>query len=84
MIPVRRPILGHMVRFRDADRNDGIKKATDLSDNPFQLPDMGIGNIPLIGRRLHKIDRQCREGQPVATIGFAIDGEDFPLSCSTA
>ncbi len=62
-----------MVGFCDAHCDDGVEKATDLSDDPFQLLGVRVGEISLLGCRLNQVDWQGDLDQPPFPIWVTID-----------
>ncbi len=77
-LPVRRPILG-LRSFGIRTEIIGSRNRPSFTDHRFQFSHMGIGQVALIRRRLHEVDRQCRHDEPMTSIRFAVDRKDFAV-----
>jgi hypothetical protein len=77
MIAVRRPIANSVLSRFAANDDDRIQEAPELSDDGFELADVSIGKIALIGCWLDLLDRQRSHDQPLAAKRFAITADRF-------
>ena len=59
-----------------ADGDDRVEEDPDLLDHPHQPLDVGLGRIALVGRRLHPVEGQGREGERVPAEGIAVLAQD--------
>ena len=74
MVAVRRPVLAHAFYTR-AHGNDGVEKSAELGDDSFELADMGLREVALVGRRFDDLDRQRRHDHPAAAERLFVDGQ---------